>query len=74
MWSMFLNSAQLFLKGKLFRDQTQVFKHGAIGVLIGIVLLVVIAKLGAPVWLAALVAGLASGAAQPYLFKDLKYN
>lgn len=74
MWSMFLNSAQLFLKGKLFRDQNQVFRQGAIGVVIGILLLVILAKLGAPVWLAAIIAGLVSGAVQPYLFKDLKYN
>ena len=74
MWSMFLNSAQLFLKGKLFRDQNEVFRKGALGVLIGIILLILAAKLGAPVWLAAIISGLVSGAAQPYLFKDLKYN
>jgi Kef-type K+ transport system membrane component KefB len=74
MWGMFLNSTQLFLKGKLFRDQNQVFRQGALGVLIGVILLILAAKLGAPVWLAAIIAGLVSGAAQPYLFKDLKYN
>lgn len=73
MWNMFLNSAQLFLKGKLFRDMNQVLRQGAIGVIVGVVLLVVLAKLSLPVWLAAVVAGLVSGALMPYLFKDLKY-
>lgn len=73
MWDMFWHSAQLFLKGKLFRDMNQVIRHGVIGVLIGAGLLIVLAKLGLPVWLAALLAGLVCGAAQPYLFKDLKY-
>ena len=74
MWEMFVQSAQLFLKGKLFRDMGQVIRQGAIGVLIGIVLLVVLAKLGLPLLVAALVAGLGCGAAQPLLFKDLKYH
>ena len=74
MWEMFLNSFRLFLKGKLFRDMNQVMRQGAIGVVIGVLLLVILTKLGAPVWLAAIIAGLVSGAVQPYLFKDLKYN
>ncbi len=74
MWNMFLNSARLFLKGKLFRDMNQVIRQGAIGVLIGVLLLVILARLGLPTWLAAMIAGLVSGTAQPYLFKDLKYN
>lgn len=69
-----MNSAQLFLKGKLFRDMNQVIRQGMIGVLIGVLLFVILAKAGAPLWLAAMIAGLISGAAQPYLFKDLKYN
>ena len=74
MWKMFLNSFRLFLKGKLFRDMNQVMRQGALGVAVGVLLLVMLTKLGAPVWLAALIAGLVSGAVQPYLFKDLKYN
>jgi hypothetical protein len=74
MWSMFVQSAQLFLKGKLFRDPAMVFRQSVIGVAIGVVVLVVLAKLGMPVWTAAGLAGLATGAVQPYLFKDLKYN
>ncbi len=74
MWSMFLHSAQLFLKGKLFRDPVHVFRQSAIGVAIGVVLFVVLAKVGLPIWLAAALASLVTGAAQPYLFKDLKYS
>jgi hypothetical protein len=73
MWHIFWHSAQLFLKGKLFRDMNQVIRHGVIGVLLGAVVLIVLAKFALPLWLAAIVAGIVSGGAQPYLFKDLKY-
>ena len=45
----------------------------AIGVAVTALVLIVLAKLGAPLWLAALLAGLAGGALQPYLFKNLRY-
>jgi hypothetical protein len=73
MWQIFWHSAQLFLKGKLFRDMNQVIRHGVIGVLLGATVLIVLAKFVLPLWLAAIVAGIVSGGAQPYLFKDLKY-
>jgi hypothetical protein len=73
MWQIFWHSAQLFLKGKLFRDMNQVIRHGMIGVLLGATVLIVLAKFFLPLWLAAIVAGIVCGAAQPYLFKDLKY-
>jgi hypothetical protein len=74
MWEMFWQSAQLFLKGKLFRDPLRVVRQGAVGVAIGVILLVVLAKAGLPAWAAAMVAGLVTGAAQPFLFKNLKYS
>ena len=37
------------------------------------VVLVVLAKVGVPLWLAVLAASLAGGALQPLLFKNLKY-
>lgn len=49
MWDMFLNSAQLFLKGKMFRDPAHVFRQSAIGVAIGVVLFVILAKVGLPI-------------------------
>jgi len=74
MWSMFMHTAALFLKGKLFRDPAHVFRQSVIGVAIGVILFVVLAKVGLPIWIAAGIAALMTGAAQPYLFKDLKYN
>jgi hypothetical protein len=74
MWSMFVHTAALFLKGKLFRDPMHVFRQSCIGVAIGMILFVVLAKVGLPIWVAAGLAAFATGAAQPYLFKDLKYN
>jgi len=44
-----------------------------LGVGVTAVVLIVVAAIGAPLWLAALLAGLAGGALQPYLFKDLRY-
>jgi len=43
-------------------------------VLVTVAVLIGAAKLGAPLWAAALVAGLVGGALQPYLFKDLRYR
>jgi len=74
MWSMFVNSLALFLKGRLFRDPRQVLRQWAIGFAVTLVLVVVLAKIGVPIWLAVAFAALAGGALQPWLFKDLKYN
>jgi len=73
MWEMFMSSASLFIKGKMFRDNTAVFMRSAIGVAIGAILLVVLGKFLLPLWAAALVAGVVTGAAIPFLMKDLKY-
>jgi putative flippase GtrA len=74
MWEMFTNSMQMFLKGKLFRDNAKVFTQGAVGVLVAIALIILLGKFAhLPMWAAALVGGLVSGALMPYLFKDLKY-
>jgi hypothetical protein len=74
MWDMFTNSLRLFLKGKLFRDPRMVVRQWLIGVAITGVVLVLLAKLGVPLWLAVLLASLGGGALQPFLFKNLKYN
>jgi hypothetical protein len=73
MWDMFSNSLRLFLKGKLFREPTAVFRRWLIGFAASLVTLVVLVKLGAPPWIA--VSGVAFGAGllQPFLFKNLKY-
>lgn len=74
MWDMFSNSLTLFLKGKLFREPVEVLKKWLIGVTVSLVAVVVLAKLGLPLWLAVVVAAASVGALQPYLFRNLKYS
>jgi hypothetical protein len=74
MWSMAVTSIGLFFRGKLFANPAQVHRLIAIGVVATIVVLLVLAALGVPIWLAALTAGFAGGMLQPYLFKDLRYR
>jgi len=74
MWAMATSSVSLFFKGKLFAEPSKVYRQLAIGVVVTALILVVLARLGAPLWVAALVAGLIGGALQPYLFKDLRYR
>lgn len=74
MWEMAKSSITLFFQGKLFADPAQVYRQIAIGVAVTAILLTALALVGAPVWLAALIAGLLGGALQPYLFKDLRYR
>ena len=73
MFEMFKDSVTLFLQGRLFQDLSSVIRQVAIGAVAAMVILVVLALLGIPMWLAAAISGLAAGAAQPWLFKDLKY-
>ena len=73
MWSMAQSSMLLFFRGKLFADPAMVFRQLASGILVTALLLVGLVALGAPLWAAALVAGLLGGALQPWLFKDLRY-
>jgi hypothetical protein len=73
MWQMTQNSIVLFFRGKLFADPGKVIRQLLIGIVVTAVLLIVLAEIGAPLWLAALVAALLGGGLQPYLFKDLKY-
>ena len=74
MWDMFSNSLRLFMKGKLFREPRMVLRQWLIGAAATLFVLLVLAKIGLPLWLAVLVASAGGGALQPYLFKDLKYN
>ena len=72
MLSMAMSSAKLFFAGKLFKDNSKVFRQMAMGAGAGVVAGVIIGQF-APLWIAALVAGLVAGFIQPILFKDLKY-
>ena len=73
MFEMFLNSATLFIQGRLFRDINNVFKQACIGMAIAVFLLIVLVKIGLPLWLSIILTSLVAGAIQQYLFKDLKY-
>jgi hypothetical protein len=67
------NSIVLFFRGKLFADPGKAIRQLLIGIVVTAVLLIVLAKIGVSLWLAALIAALLGGGLQPYLFKDLKY-
>jgi Na+-transporting NADH:ubiquinone oxidoreductase subunit NqrB len=71
---MAVTSIGLFLRGKLFANPAKVFRQIAIGVLVTAAVLALLAVVGVPLWLAALVAGFGGGMLQPYLFKDLRYR
>lgn len=74
MWSMAMSSMTLFFQGKLFAEPGKAYRQIAIGAAVSAIVLIVLSLLGAPVWAAAIVAGLLGGALQPYLFKDLRYR
>ena len=74
MWEMFMSSASMFLKGKLFRDNTKVMGQWAIGFLGAIALIVLLGKFLVPIWAAAIIGGFVCGLLMPLLFKNLKYN
>ena len=66
MLEMALNSAKLFMVGKLFQDNKKVMRQLLMAVLLGVVALFVVAQF-APIWVADAVAGGASGVAHPIL-------
>lgn len=73
MWDMFSHSLKLFLKGKLFREPGAVLRQWLIGFAASLAIVLVLAKIGLPLWLAVSLAAIACGGLQPYLFKNLKY-
>lgn len=72
MFSTAIDSAKLFFAGKLFQNNSLVFRQLALGVLLGAISMVGVSFF-APIWLAAIAGGFVSGFLQPILFKDLKY-
>ncbi|MGY4319080.1 hypothetical protein ACVWW1_008407 [Bradyrhizobium sp. JR3.5] len=74
MWAMAQNSIVLFFRGKLFAEPGKAFMMILIGVVVTASLLVLIAKLGGPLWMAAPVAAFIGGGLQPYLFRNLRYR
>ena len=74
MWTMATSSMNLFFRGKLFADPASAYRQLAIGIAVTAILMIGLGLAGAPLWAAALIAGLIGGALQPYLFKDLRYR
>lgn len=72
MLGMAIDSAKLFFAGKLFQNYKEVMTKLIIGAGLGAITLVIVGQF-LPVWAAAIIGGAVAGAAQPVLFKDLKY-
>lgn len=65
-------STKLFLKGRLLEDPVYFARQMAVGTAIGLALLVGLAKLGVPLWLPIALSSLVTGAAMPFLLKDIR--
>jgi hypothetical protein len=74
MWAMVQNSILLFFRGKLFAEPAKAYRQIAIGVAITAVLLVALAAMGAPAWIASPFAAAIGGGLQPYLFRNLRFR
>jgi len=72
MFDMFMNSAKLFLAGKLFRDKRDVLLQWIKGFGVCLALLLVVGWFVSPL-AGVVVASIVGGYIQPVLFKDLKY-
>ena len=68
-----MNSVRLFFQGKLFRDRGQVFRQWLKGFVLTLLVLLLFGYFATPL-IGIVIASLVGGLAQPYLFKDLKYN
>ena len=58
MWTMATSSMSLFFRGKLFADPAMAYRQLAIGIAVTAIVMIGPASAGAPLWAAALVAGL----------------
>lgn len=74
MWAMVQNSILLFFRGKLFAEPGKAYRQIAIGVAITAILLVALAAMGAPAWIASSFAAAIGGGLQPYLFRNLRFR
>lgn len=73
MFSVVVDSIQLFITGRLFRDYKQVFIRSALAMVIGALVLVLFGMAVSPIF--GVVAGGATGGfLLPLLFKNLKYQ
>lgn len=74
MFDLMTNWLDLFRRDRLLADKSQFYRGLAIGVAVTAALFVVITLLSGNLWIGAAIAGLAGGALQPYLFRNLRYR
>ena len=74
MFSLLKNWIVLFRQDRLLADTPKFYRGLALGVGVTAILFLVVTFLTQRPWLAALVAGLAGGALQPFLFRNLRYR
>ncbi|AUT02255.1 hypothetical protein CLI64_18725 [Nostoc sp. CENA543] len=65
-------SAKLFFQGKLLRDPQYFIRQTAIGVSIGLFVLIIAAQLAIPLCLPITLSSLTTGIVMPFLLKDFK--
>ncbi len=65
-------STKLLLKGKLLRNYDYFFRQITIAIALGLLILVVIEKIGANTLLTIILSSLIIGMAMPFLLKDVK--
>ncbi|MCU0568965.1 MAG: hypothetical protein MUF49_20495 [Oculatellaceae cyanobacterium Prado106] len=65
-------STKLLLKGKLLRNPGYFARDVAIGIVLGVLLLVGLDKLGVELWMAIALSGFITGAVMPFLLKDVR--
>ncbi|MCC5640225.1 hypothetical protein LC593_31210 [Nostoc sp. CHAB 5844] len=65
-------SAKLFFQGKLLRDPIYFVRQTAIGVSVGLLLLIALAQVEIPLCIPITVSSLFSGMLMPFLLKDFK--
>ncbi len=74
MFDMFWNSVLLFFRGRLFQDPWKVMLLAGVGMGFTAVAVIILTKVGLPLWLGVTAAGFLGGVLQPRLFRDLKYR
>ena len=74
MWTMAKGAVFLFFKGRLFAEPGKAYLLLAFGVLLTAAVFLALVTAGLSLWVSAAVAGFIGGAAQPVLFKDIRYG
>lgn len=65
-------ATRLFIKGKLLREPVYFIRQAAIGVVIGLIMLLILAQVKFPLWIMIVVSSIATGAMMPFLMQEFK--